>query len=97
MRLTVVPVLALTAVMSACKSAPQPAPGTRARCECHYLTDFDDTATVAVDVCAANDKPLLEEAAACAMHSAHNHIDTCTCRPPGAACDARAADACVDR
>ena len=91
-------VLLVALALSGCRRAPpSPRPGTRTTCTCTYLTDFDDTAEVIVDVCVENGKKTFDEASFCAVHSAHNHIDKCDCRPPGEACDATAKDACVNR
>ncbi len=88
--------LTLALALSACgRSAPQP--GRRVACECSYLTDFDDTARIDVEVCARDGRPVLDEARTCAGQAAHNHVERCDCKPPGAACDARDKDACAAR
>jgi hypothetical protein len=87
--------LSITSAGAGCSKAPS-APGKRVACTCTFLTDFDDAARVDVDVCAANGKPVIDEAKACAARSAHNHVESCVCQPPAteAACDASARDAC---
>lgn len=74
------------------KSAPRQ--GERVVCSCTYLTDFDDTATVGVDVCVARGRDVQAEASHCATQSAHNHVDQCACKPPSGPCDPDARDAC---
>lgn len=86
-------VLALTVALGACEK-PKPEPGRRVACRCSYLTDFDDTAKIDVDVCARNGRPVLDEARDCAAQAAHNHVEKCECGAPGDTCDARAKDAC---
>jgi hypothetical protein len=71
-------------------------PGVKVRCSCTYLTDFDDTATVGVDVCVPKGAEIEREAGQCALQSAHNHIDRCECGAPSGPCDARARDACTN-
>ena len=89
--------VALGIALAGCKTASGPVPGGRNACTCTYLTDYDDTAHVAIDVCIASGKKAEEEARYCAAENAHNHIDRCDCRPTGAPCDARAKDACQQR
>lgn len=88
--------LALGLALAAC-AKPKPQPGRRVACKCSYLTDFDDTAKIDVEVCARDGRPVLDEARACAAQAAHNHVERCDCGPPGVACDARATDACAAR
>jgi len=88
--------LACALALGAC-AKPAPAPGHRVGCRCTYLTDFDDTATVDVQVCARDGRPVLDEARACAGQAAHNHVERCECAAPGDPCDARASDACSAR
>lgn len=85
----------LAALVSCRSSAPRQ--GQRVACRCTYLTDYDDTATVDVDVCVPQGTAVDREAATCAGRSAHNHIDRCDCKPPSGPCDPGAADACANR
>ena len=95
---TIALAFALSLALVACKrSAEGPRPGSRALCTCTYLTDFDDTAHVDVDVCVEHGKDEKEAASFCALESAHNHIDGCSCRVGTQPCDARARDACKQR
>ncbi len=83
-------------VMSGCAKPSSSRPGRRVVCTCSYLTDFDDTARVGVDVCVEEGRVVDAEARRCAASSAHNHIERCECGPPSAACDPRAKDACTN-
>lgn len=77
--------------------------GTQHHCECTYLTDFDDTFHIIIDVCIADGTDLQREAASCAAVNAHNHVDQCDCKQPldnnsaPIVCDAKAKDACRPR
>jgi hypothetical protein len=88
---------ALLVVLAACNQTKAPQPGARHECTCTYLTDYDDTAHVAIDACIADGKKVDDEARYCAAESAHNHIDKCECKATGVRCDARAKDACKQR
>ena len=83
--------------LAACGKPSGPIAGARHSCTCTYLTDYDDTAHVAIDACIVNGKKPEDEARYCAAESAHNHIDRCDCHATGVACDARAKDACQQR
>jgi hypothetical protein len=84
-------------IAGGCRRAPAgPLPGDRVRCSCTYLTDYDDTATVGVEVCVPKGADLDREASQCALGSAHNHIDRCECGRPSGPCDARGPDACTN-
>ena len=89
-------VLALTLGV-ACGKPSGPVAGARHACTCTYLTDYDDTAHVAIDACIPATKQAQEEARYCAAESAHNHIDKCDCHPLNVPCDARAKDACQQK
>lgn len=89
--------LIAAALVAAACAKPKPEPGHRVACKCSYLTDFDDTAKIDVEVCARDGRPPLDEARACAAQAAHNHVEKCDCAPPAAPCDARATDACTAR
>lgn len=89
--------LAALAALAACKRSEPPRRGQQVTCTCTYLTDFDDTARIDVDVCIPDGLDHLREAAHCALQSAHNHIDQCTCQPPTGPCDPSAPRACVNR
>ena len=89
--------LTIVAMLFFACAKKEPRPGTRSLCTCSYLTDFDDTLQVDVDVCVADGKKVEQEAAYCAAQSAHNHVDKCSCRPSQTKCDASAKDACVPK
>lgn len=94
--LAVVAAAAVATALCACgKSAPRT--GKRATCTCTYLTDFDDTARVDVDVCVEDGREVDAEARKCAANSAHNHIDKCDCKQSGEACDPGVRNACTNR
>jgi len=98
--LTLAPPLALLlmAFLSGCKRSPEPPRrGVQVTCTCTYLTDFDDTARIDVDVCIPENLDIKREAAHCALQSAHNHIDECSCQTPTGPCDPSAPQACVNR
>ncbi|MCU0654588.1 MAG: hypothetical protein MUF64_04640 [Polyangiaceae bacterium] len=88
--------LALVA-LAGCKKNEPPRQGRLLSCTCTYLTDFDDTARIDVEVCVPDGLDHQKEAAHCALQSAHNHLDGCSCKPPGVVCDPSAANACVNR
>lgn len=89
--------LALALFAAACGKPSGPVAGGRHACTCTYLTDYDDTAHVAVEACIADGKKPEDEARYCAAESAHNHVEACACKATGARCDARAKDACVQK
>jgi hypothetical protein len=89
--------LAAALFLAGCKRAEPPRKGHLISCTCTYLTDFDDTARIDVDVCVPDGLDHRREAAHCALQSAHNHIDGCACKPPAGPCDPSAPDACVNR
>lgn len=72
----------------------KPEPGQKTACTCTFLTDYDDAARVDVDVCVGDGKDVVEVAKACAARSAHNHVESCQCKPKTGPCDAAARDAC---
>ena len=80
-----------------CKDRAPPAAGVVTTCTCTYLTDFDDTARVDVEVCVAPGKSQDDEARRCAMQSAHNHIEQCTCTAGQVVCAVGTRDACKNR
>lgn len=74
--------LALAASLSACKQRE----GLPYRCDCDWLTDYDDPAKQSAIVCAENDKDALEVGLDCAQRSAPAPIQRCTCaRAPASA------------
>ena len=83
--------------LGGCSSRAAPRSGQRVSCHCSYLTDYDDTARVDVEVCVADGHDTTREASVCAMQSAHIHIDLCDCKPPTGPCDPAAPGACVNR
>lgn len=85
--------LVVLALAAGCEK-PKPEPGQRVTCRCSYLTDFDDTAKIDVEVCARPKRPVLDEALQCAAQAAHNHVEKCECSAPADACDVQAKDAC---
>lgn len=80
-----------------CKRDTSPKQGRSVSCRCTYLTDFDDTATIDVETCVEEGRDPQREAAFCALQSAHNHIDQCTCQPLQGPCDPSAVNACINR
>lgn len=88
---------ALLGGLGACRRSPDESSGHRFGCLCSYLTDFDDNARIEIDVCVPSSKPTLEIAATCASDASRNPAETCTCGPPGEACDPRAPGACRNR
>ncbi len=83
------------ALVGCTSSAPRT--GQRVSCHCSYLTDYDDTAKVDVEVCVPTGRDTTKEASVCAMQSAHNHIDRCDCQAASGPCDPSATGACVNR
>jgi hypothetical protein len=92
-----VTLLLVALLLAGCKRAEPPRQGRMVSCTCTYLTDFDDTARIDVDVCVPDNLDHKKEAAHCALQSAHNHLDECSCKPPGGPCDPSAPGACVNR
>ncbi|MCS6902090.1 MAG: hypothetical protein RMJ98_20930 [Myxococcales bacterium] len=91
------PWLLMALLLAGCKRAEPPRKGHLVTCTCTYLTDFDDTARIDVEVCVPEGLDHQREAAHCALQSAHNHIDGCACKPPGTSCDPSAPNACINR
>lgn len=83
--------------LGACRRSPGESSGHRFSCLCSYLTDFDDNARIEIDVCVPSSKPTLEIAATCASDASRNPAESCSCGPPGEACDPRAPGACRNR
>ncbi|MBW2527096.1 MAG: hypothetical protein JRI23_23140 [Deltaproteobacteria bacterium] len=50
-------------------------------CRCHFLTDFDDPSTQAVEICAASDEEAGQVARGCAQSAAPAPIQSCSCTP----------------
>lgn len=89
--------LAALVALGACRRTPGESSGRRHGCLCTYLTDFDDSARIEIDVCVPASKPTLEVAATCASDASRNPAESCTCGPPGEACDPSAPGACRNR
>lgn len=84
-------------LLAGCKRTEPPRQGHKISCTCTYLTDFDDTARIDVETCVPDGLDPQREAAHCALQSAHNHIDGCTCQPLAGPCDPSAPNACINR
>ncbi len=74
--------------------------GHRVHCNCHYLSDYDDTIHIVVNLCLPDDADLSKASIYCAEQAAHNHIEACDCPTPITAsdrCNPSAPDACTTR
>jgi hypothetical protein len=69
-----------------CKSDKAGA-GQWVSCTCPYLTDYDDVAKHALDVCVPEGKKAEQEAYHCATKLAHGPAEACRCGEPQGPCD----------
>lgn len=93
-------VASLSLALAAAAGCRRPAEGSTGRmhtCLCSYLTDFDDTARIEVDLCVPASKAATEAAAGCASELSRNYAETCSCGPPREACVPGAPGACRNR
>ena len=59
------------------------------RCQCEFLTDFDDASAQTVEVCSASLERAAEVARGCAQSAAPAPVQSCQCQPapgPSSAC-----------
>ena len=61
-------------------------PGGRFACDCAFLTDFDDSSTLRVEVCAANFDEAGATARGCAQSAAPARVESCRCHPTRERC-----------
>jgi hypothetical protein len=63
--------------------------GRAYRCECQFLTDWDDPSKRTVEVCAVHDGEVEERARGCAQSASPGPVESCRCSPvaPAAACE----------
>ncbi|MFO0660435.1 MAG: hypothetical protein U0165_11480 [Polyangiaceae bacterium] len=100
---TLATLVALSLALTSCGGKTRSSSGTEHHCECTYLTDFDDTFHIVIDVCISDGGDIQREAATCAAVNAHNHVDQCDCKQPidknnaPQVCDPKARDACRPR
>ncbi|HEU4410451.1 MAG TPA: hypothetical protein VFS43_34670 [Polyangiaceae bacterium] len=89
--------LALAAAAGGCRRPAEGASGRAYTCLCSYLTDYDDTARIEVDVCVPSSKTPPEAAATCASDLSRNYAESCSCGSPRDACTPGAPGACRNR
>jgi hypothetical protein len=78
--------LVVASAAAGCKSE-ESKPGKWFTCSCPYLTDFDGMAKHSLEVCVPEGTKPVDAARGCASKLAHGPVETCTCEPPGEACD----------
>jgi hypothetical protein len=69
--------LAAALTLAACRSEQ----GSPYRCDCSFLTDYDDAATIAVRSCAPSRDLASTIARGCAQSGAPAPVDKCSCEP----------------
>jgi hypothetical protein len=70
-------VLAAALILGGCRSEQ----GSPYRCDCSFLTDYDDAATIAVSSCAPSPELASAIARGCAQSGAPAPVDKCSCEP----------------
>jgi hypothetical protein len=66
-------------------SACSRAEGRTHRCDCRFLTDWDDPSERSVEVCAAEDGEVQDRARGCAQSASPGPVESCRCSPVASA------------